>query len=704
MHNQKLPIFIICISLSLVINTSLLHSLEVRTHELINERIALGNFNWFSLSTYLTEQLRFNGGINELFDKKTVYRWISNGGRYEDEPPWTIPYHRSVNHYHNPLTEKGFSGYIFGQFLSGNSLVEWAQKPLGKQSPGGHYSWYDVRDYFFKGLTLPNKTNREKYFAETFRGLGQLMHLVQDASVPAHTRDDFHLVGYEKWIANNVDINIINPTPFEMSILNRPTLGLPISNIFDTNQYDRTNPQIAVGNNVGLSEYTNANFFSEDTINSTKFPYPKIERNTPIVTIPYKGLSGIYDRQYFLKDRYGEINAGKGYLLSAVDYYDYWRNRPSVSINFPIFPVPVLDENVYGDYTKFLIPRAISYSAGLLKYFFRGELQVTPVPIFYKNTIYYLRVKIKNMTLTGETMKNGQFTLTYSYRPTGGNPDGSQDIWGQAPTVPSGTLQYGGDDQNPVEDTLIDFWLPTPIPRENYNSAKFTLAFKGTLGNEEGAVIGKALTLGEIKFEEEWNNGLTGNHTWAHTDFNLFDQNPDNGTTSNIIEGDTLVKDNIRYVGHRSARVNNSFISTRYNNGQFRDILPILITPDTYLEFKIDEMWINERTPAPPGYTNDWQYLMLSFNNGLGVQYFTQGQGLYLGPNVGTFEFDPNLIVADNIYQLFKIAKIPIPAGDMYLEGVSFVQQLSNLDDPSNVEHHQHMKIDSIRIIEGKQQ
>ena len=210
----------------------------------------------------------------------------------------------------------------------------------------------------------------------------------------------------------------------------------------------------------------------------------------------------------------------------------------------------------------------MGYSAGLLEYFFRGKLQVTAVPIFYKNSILYLRVKIKNMT-PNETMTDGTFTLTYSYRPNGGNPDGSEDIWGQAPVVPSGTLLYDG------EEKLIDFPLPTPIPRENYDSAKFTLAFKGTLGNEVGAVIGKSLTLGEIKFEEEWNNGLNGNHNWAHTGFNLLGQNIDNGTTSNLLEGDSLVKANIRFLGHRTARVNDSFVSSIYNNGQFRDIIAV---------------------------------------------------------------------------------------------------------------------------------
>jgi hypothetical protein len=444
---------------------------------------------------------------------------------------------------------------------------------------------------------------------------------------------------------------------------------------------------------IGLSEYSHANFFSKDTI-FKYFPHPARENTNyyDFGLLPYTVITtpdNINHNTFYISG-YGKQK------LAALKYLaeELW----SLPIPLPIKKYQLtlhLDNRCHEEYASKLIPRAVGYSGGLLDYFFRGKLQVTTVPILYKNTIYYLRAKIKNMT-PNETMKDGEFTLTYSYRPTGGNPDGSQDIWGQAPVVLSDTLVYDG------KEKVIDFWFPIPIPKENYDSAKFTLAFKGTLGNEVGAVIGKALTMGEIKFEEEWNNGLNGNHTWAHTGINLLGQNPDNGNTSNILTGDTFVKDNIRYVGKRTARVNESYVGYDTLNNQFLDILPIRITPDTYVQFKIDEMWINERTPASPGYTNDWQHLVLRFNNGLGIQYTTQGQGVYLGSTCGNFEFDPNFIIVDNIYELFEAAGITIPPEDLYLRNIAFIQQLSILSENSNMEHHQHMKIDSIRIIEGK--
>ena len=139
--------------------------------------------------------------------------------------------------------------------------------PVGLQSPTtltGNYSWYDVRDYYYKALTLPTKTEKDTYFAQTFRGLGQVMHLVQDASVPAHSRDDAHLFyNYEKFaelFAKEKGIPTPSSSDFFTGTINNS------ASLIDTNQYNGGNPTITTGNNVGLSEYANANFFSEERI------------------------------------------------------------------------------------------------------------------------------------------------------------------------------------------------------------------------------------------------------------------------------------------------------------------------------------------------------------------------------------------------------------------------------------------------------
>ena len=728
---KKTRIILILFTLSgFIFNNIALSWDNKTTHKQLSEYAVENSVLDKNKGDYL-KNVGFEGGLKEEFKingvKKTVSDWLAEGADLEDKSDWGFPVFgttRSVNHFHNPLkpwSQAGLDDWFVLHYTGESSLV-WAQDGARQLTYiEGDWSWQKIRNYYYLALTATSDAERQANFAKTFRGLGHQIHLIQDAAQPDHVRNDAHPedsmglsygIGIEKWAGQNRSfINSLSSNA-ELFI---PNLSLntsynnlaPIAQFFDADEYSGTNPSTNLA--IGISEYTNANFFSDDTIFAAEvydlghrhyFPYPK-KSSTDLddylawnkLPETVMGEDGLPDTAFWIK-KTGDGETIEHFLKPAYLSKNIMETAGVGSLYYRTF---YRDEKCHEDYAEKLIPRAVGYSAGLLKYFFRSKVEVTAVPVFNKNMIIYLRAKIKNLT-SNETMKDGTFTLTYSYT------NGSEVIWGQAPMVLSGTLEYGGDVQHPVEDTVIDFLLPTPIPKENYDSAKFTLAFWGTLGNEVGAVIGKTLTLGEIKFKEEWDNGLTGNNNWGHVEYNVFGWNPNNGTTTNTIVGDTLIKENNRYMGSMSARVNESFVDYDYNNGEFRDKLPILITEDTYLQFKIDAMSINEIPPAPPGYSSHWQALILHFNNGLSLQYFQAGQGMYTGPNTGYLTFQLGLIIVDNIYDMLKGAGITIPEGPLNLEGISFLQQLFMLDEPSTVYHRQYMEIDSIRIIEGKKQ
>ena len=58
----------------------------------------------------------------------------------------------------------------------------------------------------------------------------------------------------------------------------------------------------------------------------------------------------------------------------------------------------------------------------------------------------------------------------------------------------------------------------------------------------------------------------------------------------------------------------------------------------------------------------------------------------------------------NNIYGIFQDSGIAIPAGDLYLERLEFVQQLFKLEEISPVLLRQRIEVDFIRLIEEKQQ
>ncbi|MBN1664485.1 MAG: hypothetical protein JW943_12870 [Deltaproteobacteria bacterium] len=458
-------IFIICIITISIMVMSAIQSfaLSVDTHKAINIYIAdpTKGFHGYSLDNYLKNNLGLSDGVTAKFDHKMVQDWISDGGEYEDD------HLRLRNHFHNPINDQGLSP---GPYFS---ALNWALKPIGAQGAES-YSWNDVRSYYYQALTANDKTARERFFAETFRGLGQVMHLVQDMSVPAHVRNDWHpfLEGYENWFLNPVAVPrapSINNDLQPVNYLPQSTAFL-IPNLFDTGQYSGYNPGEAAisSTGIGLAEYTNANFFSDDTIIYNDFTYPQIDSGNRHMK-SYTGPLGQYDREYYLKNCMGEAYCNsnppdknyQGYLLAAVDYFDYWRQiRALPESEYP--PVPSLDENVFHDYSKFLIPRAIGYSSQVLSYFFRGKLDVE---------MGDGSLKVKNAST--ETMTDGHFELYYD------DENGVRTPVENIANAMVSSLAPGGDPQT------ITFTPPTE------SESSYMLVYRGKLGSESGTVIGK---------------------------------------------------------------------------------------------------------------------------------------------------------------------------------------------------------------------
>jgi len=73
-------------------------------------------------------------------------------------------------------------------------------------------------------------------------------------------------------------------------------------------------------------------------------------------------------------------------------------------------------------------------------------------------------------------------------------------------------------------------------------------------------------------------------------------------------------------------------------------------------------------------------------------------------PQTAYWTFELGRIFVNNIYKIFQDSGIAIPAGDLYLERMEFVQQLFELEIVSPVLHRQRMDVDFIRFIEEKQQ
>lgn len=479
--------------LAFVLSASVsIHALAVTTHRLVNFAAA----DYSRLDQYIRESLGFAAGRAAVLraPSMTARDLLAEGGEREDDGgPFTGRFH---NHFHNPLRPWGEAGlHLFGHK---SSSVRWMQDP--QQAPGGHWAWADARQFYLRALTHPEAGTRERAAADLFRTLGQVMHLVVDASVPEHTRDDPHPFGgvvanvlkrrqagsYEYWVSDSRQAGLVasllaNPIGFDPSILSIPppagetVATVPIARLIDTDRYayhgsSPPNPNVTLGGGIGLAEFANANFFSEDTLHG-RFPFPSLQGLT---ASPQKAPKGSAVRAYLAKP------PGQGLPTSVALAECVTERSVGRWIVNASPPYPCVDEAVWQETATHMLPRAVGYARGVLDYFFRGKLAMELiVPVTFNDDDnprwpYTEGILLGVRNNSSETM-SGSFEV---YR--GGSSQSRRKAI-------SATGTHSGAPGELI--VMLLEVLPPGAPREH------VLVFRGRLGSEEDAVASYAFVV-----------------------------------------------------------------------------------------------------------------------------------------------------------------------------------------------------------------
>ncbi|MGH9894160.1 MAG: hypothetical protein ACREA0_19695, partial [bacterium] len=206
----------------------------------------------------MKKRLGFLRGFQEFFRGQDVFEWLRVGGVREDSDI------RFFRHFHDPLQPWETAG--LQAVLQFDSSIRWMQRP------DQNWSWPRARDRYYTALTsrvtnLETDLQREQAFADTFQALGQVMHLVVDASVPEHARNDIHPLGalygsYEYWAqaqhgrrGSSEESTFINtylepPIGFDATMLRQSTAdavaNVPIARLIDTDTYTGADPSVTL--------------------------------------------------------------------------------------------------------------------------------------------------------------------------------------------------------------------------------------------------------------------------------------------------------------------------------------------------------------------------------------------------------------------------------------------------------------------------
>ncbi|MEK7608259.1 MAG: lamin tail domain-containing protein [Patescibacteria group bacterium] len=301
---------------------------------------------------------------NRNFPNKKVEErfrsFLIEGSRKEDEVP------RWLNHFYDPVHERGLTTSA-GSWSTSKAWArdEEAQNSVKYKAPTAIASVLTALQAR-KVSELSTETNFAwqraiRFYArgeeeKAFLILGHILHLIEDAGVPDHTRNDPHPTGspYEEW-TSQFALGHVDP-----ELKNRLEGKYPASGA-DLDEYFNK-----------LATYSNNNFYSKDTIgvqSGYSFPQPD-----------YVSKNGDYFYGVRSEDEGQEyklfIEVKKGFLRSDTVV----RARGDISI--------LLNKKdgdlVIRDYWKLLSPKAVQYGAGVISLFFKEAEKAKQDPGFKK--------------------------------------------------------------------------------------------------------------------------------------------------------------------------------------------------------------------------------------------------------------------------------------------------------------------------------
>jgi hypothetical protein len=294
-----------------------------------------------------------------------------------------------------------------------------------------HFGWLDARRAYFKALTYQTAAATQSSTADEFesetrlfflatmtKSLGQVVHILQDGSQPQHSRLDRHNHSNMFWPALfNTDLprrlmevytNIrvtrdINLSPQEdreplramftglegnVDIPPPPAFGTyPIPTFSTPRRFMTTRTQSggdAIATRKGLMDYSNRGFFTEGTASGR----PNIKlRTMPSPPTDLAGSTEVslqIDGTEFVDLTWSTVDQVAPSYVDALDApYQGVVPQGGVAVrnvaNFSNTVKVNLEARHLRNHANVLIPRAISYSTGLINYFFRGTLEIEPI-------------------------------------------------------------------------------------------------------------------------------------------------------------------------------------------------------------------------------------------------------------------------------------------------------------------------------------
>lgn len=413
---------------------------------------------------------------------------------------------RSFNHFIDPV--RNLPLHRLGVPLPGfRRSPDWALEDVEEYS-SQDFSLRDAYRYLLGSKTQPSQVIRDENEQKLFLALGHAVHHLQDMAQPAHVRNDMHCDAEMDRKTRCVGYLAHDPSMYERDSDMVYTV-LPLTGYadLDLNTFRKARDFWKTGDQwqgVGMAEFANWNFVSQDTnfvyVYNPVFPtdqlklYPSLFYDNPVpeplgTGIEIPGETGeVLGTQWFIgnqvTDRYRPEQSDFNVQASTLSIF----HNDLQEYELLQHPENTLELNTktFAAARPFLIPRAVAYSAGLVNYFFRGQMRVKSARVYDIGSTATESVGIAIVNATSDhtpgnapfTFSEGRFTLHYE-------------------TI-QGTRRYATPhDREEVElsqtnilrdqgEKHLTFQLLTDLWDR---SKPMTLIFKGKIGEESGIAV-----------------------------------------------------------------------------------------------------------------------------------------------------------------------------------------------------------------------
>lgn len=310
------------------------------------------------------EIVDFYNGVGSASLTPQQKEWIIQGSMLEDTDP------RWLNHFYDPIREAGWSGEHAGDISPPTvrslarvgfapsgvvSAVQWVNNrelQLDYKLYGGDRTWGKALEYYARG-------NEEQAYIT----LGHILHLLEDMSVPDHTRNDTHA-----HVLRGITGDPGSPYEEYTNQYTRQTIGeLGIVREFTQQKIQPISKSSIEEYLISLAEYSNRYFFSKDTISTSTYQFPQIVREGSVFGYGIDENSKEFPLIFITKTLDNQKSILKSYsLLYKEQHY------------------PILDA-----YFSRLARKTVQYGAGVIQLFHTQGAEARELARYPRHVVAY---------------------------------------------------------------------------------------------------------------------------------------------------------------------------------------------------------------------------------------------------------------------------------------------------------------------------